>query len=246
VFGTGRPIGALHGFTLTGAQFEALACTGLQIHAPDLPGHGATVVDSVDVPTTVGALGAWLATFDEPIPLLGYSQGGRMALLVALEYPLLVDRLILVSASPGLRGEEQRTDRRVRDEALAQRIEAIGLDAFLDEWLAGPIPGTAHLDESARRTDRSVRAENTAIGLASALRGIGQGSQPFVGDRIGDLAMPLLTVSGRTDDRYDQLAETMASEALNGIHRSIDDAGHNVLVDAPDELTRLVLGFLDD
>jgi len=246
VFGTGRRIGALHGFTLTGAQFETLAGAGLQFHAPDLPGHGATVVESADVPTTIGALGAWLATFDEPIPLLGYSQGGRMALLVALEYPLLVERLILVSASPGLRGEEQRMARRSRDEALAQRIEAIGLDAFIDEWLAGPIPGTAHLGESARRRDRSVRAQNTAIGLASALRGIGQGSQPYVGDRIADLAMPLLTVSGRTDNRYDELAENMANKARNGIHRSITDAGHNVLIDAPDELTSLVLEFLDD
>jgi 2-succinyl-6-hydroxy-2,4-cyclohexadiene-1-carboxylate synthase len=246
VFGTGRPIAALHGFTLTGAQFEPLSHAGMEIHAPDLPGHGATVVDPVDPATTIGVLGEWLASFDEPIPLLGYSQGGRMALLAALEYPKIADRLILISASPGIRDEGQRAERRAGDEALAQHIEAVGIDVFLDEWLTGPITGTAHLDEVVRRRDRLVRMENTARGLASALRGIGQGSQPYVGSRLGDLAMPLLTVSGRADDRYGRLAGEMASASPNGIHRSIEHTGHNVVLEAPDELANVVFAFLDD
>lgn len=245
MYGTGRTFGALHGFTLTGAQFEPLSDAGLEIHAPDLPGHGDTVVDPVDPASTVGALGEWLASFHEPVPLLGYSQGGRMALLAALEYPTFVDRLILVSASPGIRDEEQRAERRARDGALARRIEAVGIDVFLDEWLTGPITGTAHLDEAVRRRDRLVRRGNTATGLAAALRGIGQGSQPYVGDRIETLAIPLLTVSGRNDTRYDRLAGAMASAAPDGIHRSIRNAGHNVLLDAPDEMASAVLEFLD-
>jgi len=245
VYGTGRLLGALHGFTLTGAQFEPLADAGLEIHAPDLPGHGASVVDPVDSATTVDALGKWLASFHEPIPLLGYSQGGRMALLAALEFPALVDRLILVSASPGIRNDKQRAERRTRDEALARHIEAVGIDVFLDEWLTGPIAGTAHLDEAVRRRDRLVRRDNTAAGLAAALRGIGQGSQPYVGDRVGTLAMPLLTLSGRNDTRYDRLARAMASAATDGIHRSISNAGHNVLLEAPEEVAGVVLEFLD-
>lgn len=246
MFGTGRRIGALHGFTLTGSQFEPLAEAGLQIHAPDLPGHGATGGDSVDTASTVGALGQWLASFGEPIPLLGYSQGGRMALLTALEYPRLVDRLILVSASPGVHGEERRAERQLRDEALAKHIETVGIDAFVDEWLAAPITGTTHLEASARHTDRAARMENTAAGLAASLRGMGQGAQPYVGDRISELPMPILTVSGGTDDRYIQLAAEMASVAPEGAHRTIDHAGHNVVLDAPRELADVVLAFLTD
>jgi pimeloyl-ACP methyl ester carboxylesterase len=52
-------------------------------------------------------------------------------------------------------------------------------------------------------------------------------------------------VSGHNDTQYDRLAAAMASDAPDGIHRSIRNAGHNVLLDAPDELARVVLEFLD-
>ncbi|MEA3503051.1 MAG: alpha/beta fold hydrolase [Actinomycetota bacterium] len=236
---------ALHGFTLTGAQFAPVESRPLQLHAPDLPGHGRTRVDPVDVPTALSVLGHWLQSFNEPVPLLGYSQGGRLALLIALQYPDLVDRLILVSTSPGIRDETDREARRRRDEALAYRIETIGLDAFLDEWLEGSITGTSHLSDAVCRADRSIRTENTAAGLASALRGLGQGRQPFVGDRLSELEIPVLTISGRWDEAYERLAKMIATAAPNGRHISIPDAGHNVVLDAPKELAALVEEFCE-
>ncbi len=234
---------ALHGFTLTGAQFAPLAGAGFRFHAPDLPGHGRTRIDPIDIPTTMSVLGQWLQSFDDPIPLLGYSQGGRIALLFALEYPSLVDRLVLVSASPGVRDAVDREARRRTDDALAVRIETIGLDAFLDDWSSNPITGTDHLDERAQRTDRAIRIENSATGLAAALRGLGQGSQPYVGDRLRELAVPLLTVSGRHDAKYESLAAEMAVAVPDGQHVSIDGAGHNVVLDAPEDLVATVAEF---
>jgi 2-succinyl-6-hydroxy-2,4-cyclohexadiene-1-carboxylate synthase len=215
----------------------------LQIHAADLPGHGETDVRPVDVPTTVNAIARWLASFGKPIPLFGYSQGGRMALLTALEHPDLVEGLVLVSASPGIPGETAREQRRARDEALASHIEAVGANAFLDEWLDGPIVGTAHLDDETARWDRSVRSVNTASGLAAALRGLGQGAQPYVGDRLGELEAPLLAVSGSDDPVYSQLASEMAEAAPQGTHISIDGAGHNVILDAPQALASALAEF---
>lgn len=234
---------ALHGFTLTGAQFAPLEIRSFQLHAPDLPGHGQTPTDPADVPTTVSILGHWLRSFDETVPLLGYSQGGRMALLIALEYPDLVDRLILISTSTGVRDEADREARHRQDEALADRIETIGLDTFLDEWLDGSVAATSHLSDEVRRADRSARTENTAVGLASALRVLGQGSQPFVGDRLNELEMPVLTISGERDEKYERLAATIAASVPDGRHVSIPNAGHNVVLDAPDELTGVVGDF---
>ena len=166
-----------------------------------------------------------------------------MALLVALEHPDLVERLVLVSASPGIAGAAAQAERRMHDERLADHIEKVGVEAFLDEWLAGPITGTDHLDAAARRRDRAVRSANTAAGLAAALRGLGQGSQPFVGDRINDLQVPLLTISGSDDATYTRLAREMADTAPLGSHVSIDGAGHNVLLDAPDALVAALSEF---
>ncbi|MEN8234911.1 MAG: alpha/beta fold hydrolase, partial [Actinomycetota bacterium] len=228
IFGSGRPVAALHGFTLTGKQFASLAGSDLQIHAADLPGHGRTRVDPIDLSTTVTAVAEWLASFDQPVPLMGYSQGGRIALLTALEYPDLVERLVLVSTSLGIEDENERRIRRVSDETLADRIEEIGIERFLDEWISGPFTATGHLDEATRQTDRDVRMENTAAGLATALRGLGQGSQPYVGDQLAELGVPLLTISGERDAKYASLAAATASGAPDGRHVSIEDAGHNV------------------
>ena len=245
IFGTGRIVAALHGFTLTGSQFAPLARNGLQIHAADLPGHGDTWLRPVDPPTTIGAIARWMASFGMPVPLIGYSLGGRMALLTALEHPDVVERLVVISASPGIAGDAARAARRARDRALADHIEAVGTEAFLDEWLAGPITGTHHLDDEARRRDRAVRAINTASGLAAALRGLGQGAQPYVGDRLSDLKVPLLTVSGSRDTAYTELARTMADTAPDAAHVVIDGAGHNVVLDAPRALGSTLVGFID-
>jgi 2-succinyl-6-hydroxy-2,4-cyclohexadiene-1-carboxylate synthase len=186
-----------------------------------------------------------MASFEVPVPLIGYSLGGRMALLAALEHPDLVERLVLISASPGIAGNAARTARRAHDQALADHIEAVGSEAFLDEWLVGPITGTRHLDDEARRRDRAVRAGNTASGLAAAVRGLGQGAQPYVGDRLGDLEVPLLTVSGSTDTAYTELARDMADAVPNGFHVVIDGAGHNVILDEPCALGATLLDFVD-
>ena len=166
-----------------------------------------------------------------------------MALLAAIEYPHLVERLVLVSASAGIEDDGDRAQRRIRDESLADHIEAVGVEAFLDEWLAGPIAGTAHVDVDAQRRDRAVRSVNTATGLASALRGLGQGAQPYVGDRIAVLPVPLLTISGSADSAYTRLGEDMANNAAVGTHVSVDGAGHNVILDAPGALVAALAGF---
>ncbi len=244
MYGSGIDVVALHGFTLTGAQFASTANAPLRVHAPDLPGHGATSVTPVTIDRAVDAVGRYLSTFPTAVPLVGYSQGGRIALLTALAYPQLVDRLVLISTSPGISDPVARAERQAKDRVLADRIETIGLSAFLDAWLAAPITGTTHIDKRSRIADRKVREENTATGLAAALRGMGQGVQPYVGDRPADLEMPLLTISGGTDNKYQRFGIDMADTAPRGRHVTIAGVGHNVVLEAPDEVRRLVLGFV--
>jgi len=131
----------------------------------------------------------------------------------------------------------------MRDGALADRIQAIGLDGFLDEWLEGSVVGTSHLSDQVRRADRIVRNENTAGGLASALRGLGQGSQSFVGDRLSELKMPVLTVSGARDEKYTRLAAEIADAVPDGRHITIPGAAHNVILEAPGKLSAAIEEF---
>src|SRR4051812_9410580 len=117
----------LHGFTQTrrswrrtvqalGGRYRALA--------PDLPGHG----QATDRVASFDACTAYVrALAPERFTLAGYSMGGRVALHAALTLREQIDRLVLIGASPGLADPAERAARRAADEALAARIEAIGV-----------------------------------------------------------------------------------------------------------------------
>ncbi len=172
-----------------------------------------------------------------PAPLVGYSQGGRIAILVSLQRPDLVHRLVAVSASPGV---ADRVTRQRDDDALAKRITNEGIGAFLDEWLTGPPVGTDHLPDDVRAPDRVIREQNTAEGLAAALRGYGQGAQPYVMDRLTQLAGPTLFVAGERDVTYSRLAEEMAGVVPHGRVEIVPGVGHNVVLEAPGALAALI------
>ncbi len=235
--GPGDPLVCLHGFTLHGGMFATLAdwWRGGLVLAPDLPGHGRTTVAPVTLEATLTALCEWLEPL-APALTLGYSQGGRLALHLAAHRPDLTDRMIVVSAGAGL-DEAERRKRRPLDEQLAARIERDGVGPFLDRWLADPVMGTSRLDRDARTADRALRQENTAAGLAAALRGLGQGVLPAVA--MERVRSPVLWVAGGLDEKYTSIAETGATRPGDAL-AVVPGVGHNVVLEAPAALAGAV------
>jgi len=129
----------LHGFTQTRQSWRrtiAALSGSRRALAPDLPGHGHAAARPASFPACTGyvrALGG------ERFTLAGYSMGGRIALHAALALGDRVERLVLVGASPGIADPAERAARRAADDALAARIETIGVEAFAREWAALPL-----------------------------------------------------------------------------------------------------------
>ena len=245
-FGHGQPLVALHGFTLTGRQFSSLADkVGREVVAPDLPGHGGSTDVRADAASVIGAVCDLTSSFAHPVPLLGYSQGGRLGLIAALRCGASVERLVLVSANAGIEQEQLRRNRVTQDDARAARIEMIGIERFIDEWTADGLTSTEGLGHEERERDRQIRLMNTASGLAAALRGYGQGVQPVVWPDLSTLAMPVLVVAGAEDARYAAIARRMADQIPTAELVVVPGAGHNPLADKPDETTEAISAFLD-
>ena len=223
----------LHGFTQTGRSWQpvlhALAARYRAI-APDLPGHGAFADRR---PATFAACDAYLRVVAaDRFTLAGYSMGGRVALHAALSLGARVERLVLIGASPGLAGGDERAARAADDAALADRIEAIGLEAFVREWAAQPLfdgvpRGIAELVEA-------DRLRNTAPGLAAALRGLGTGVMPSLWERLGELELPVELVVGERDEKFRAIAERMAPALPSARVTVVEGAGHAVHLEAPD------------
>jgi 2-succinyl-6-hydroxy-2,4-cyclohexadiene-1-carboxylate synthase len=235
----------LHGFTQTGGSGNDLlgliaATVGpLDAATPDLPGHGdADQVRGLDL----WEVAEWVAERIGPAPatVIGYSQGGRVALHLALHSPNLVDRLVLIGATAGIDNDAERVDRRRRDDDLANRIESIGVPAFIDEWLAQPLFRTLP-DDSA---DRARRLTNSAPGLASALRSYGTGTQAPLWTRLEEITCLTLVLAGERDEKFTALGRRLASAMPNGRFETIASAGHAAHSEQPAETATVIARFL--
>lgn len=224
----------VHGFTQTGRSWDPLlpALRHHEVLAIDAPGHGANAERHARLPEIGRLLGRY-----GPATYIGYSMGGRMCLHVP---PSAMTGLVLISATAGIDDEDERAARRASDEALARRIETIGVDAFLDEWLELPLFAGLSPDAA----NRQARLENTASGLASSLRLAGTGAQVPRWDRLHELTVPVLVVAGALDARFVAIAERLSSALPNAELAIVEDAGHTVHLEQPDSFLDLLVPWL--
>ena len=116
------------------------------------------------------------------------------------------------------------------DARLANRLADIGLDAFLAEWTARPLFGS--LPDAA--ADLKERRTNTVAGLASSLRLAGTGALVSVGNRLGELAMPVLVMAGERDTKFTSIGRQIATSAQHGTFDSIAAADHAAHLQRPE------------
>jgi len=223
----------VHGFTQTGRSWQpVLHALGGRYRAvaPDLPGHGDFAARR---PASFAACDAYLGALagDRRITLAGYSLGGRVALHAGLSLGDRVERLVLISASPGLANASERGARAAADAALADRIEAIGLDAFVREWGAQPL--FAGMPRGIAELAEADRMRNTAEGLAAALRGLGTGVMPSLWNRLEELTVAVDLVVGERDLKFRAIAERMQAALPDARLHVVPSAGHAVQLEVP-------------
>jgi 2-succinyl-6-hydroxy-2,4-cyclohexadiene-1-carboxylate synthase len=245
-----EPLVLLHGFSGSRRTWEGLAAAlapARRVIAPDLPGHGES--RGSDLLSLDGTAALLLEALDRigvgRFALAGYSMGGRLALRLALEMPERVTRLVLESASPGIEDAVERSRRRAADEALARSIEEEGVAAFVARWEALPLFATqARLPSGRRDALRAIRLAQRAEGLAASLRHAGVGTQPWLGARLGELAMPVLLVAGEEDAKFTALARAMATAIRDVRVAILPGAGHAPHLERPAAFRGALRSFL--
>lgn len=253
VQGAGEPLLLLHGFTGTKKTWAKCLpewTKRFQTIAVDIVGHGESdspedvrhykmeaVADALEI--VLDRLGV------KKTHVVGYSMGGRLALYFTIMRPHRIGRALLESASPGLETPEERRARAERDDALADRIVACGLEAFVDEWENLPLFATQRdLPEDVRREIRRERLSQNPIGLAGSLRGMGTGCQPSLWDALPHCQTPITLVVGALDEKFVAIAERMAARLPRGVRRIVDGCGHAVHVERPDIFAKIVIEAL--
>lgn len=234
----------VHGFTQTPRSWDriaaALRADGHEVHTPALPGHDGTE----PVPLPEGA--ARLADACGRAVWLGYSMGGRLCLQLAVDHPDAVAALVVLGATAGIEDPAERAARRQRDDALAARIEQVGVGPFLADWLAQPLFSGLPVDP----VELAERARNSAAGLAGALRLAGTGAQEPLWSRLGELGrrgLPVLALAGARDDKFRVLAARLAA-SIGPTARCacVPGAGHAAHLERPEAFLALLRPFLTE
>lgn len=240
----------LHGFTGSTKTWHSVIerlSDDIRVFAIDLIGHGYTASPKQLEPYTMDAQVDMLESFfaDRNVTsfiLLGYSMGGRTAMAYAMKHPERIEKLILESASPGLKTAEERASRRANDEKLADRILREGVEAFTDFWQDIPLFATQKaLSAEAQAAVREERLAQKAVGLANSLKGMGTGAQQSYWDDLATFERPVSLITGELDVKFHQKARDMQQYLQKCSHHVAKSCGHAIHVENPELFVTIVL-----
>lgn len=251
--GTGPAVLLLHGFTGRGSDWSPflpkLRGVGRTV-VVDLLGHGRSDAPADPARHAIERQAtdiAWILRHLAvgPVVVVGYSMGARLALRLAIAEPALVRGLILESPSAGIADARERATRAAADAALAERLERDGLEPFLTTWEANPLFGSERrLPPAVQARIHDARRRNDPAGLATSLRGAGQGVMEPLVDRLRTIRCPTLVIAGALDTTGVERAAVIARRVPTVSLLILPDRGHAPHREDPARFRRLLIDRL--
>lgn len=251
VTGEGEPLILLHGFTgsmLTWKYMVKQWRHQFQIITIDLPGHGKTHIKNPK--SMKDFCDDLIKLFDylkiKSAHIVGYSMGGRIALSFYNYYPEAVASLVLESASPGLKTDDERQDRIKKDAKVAEKIKT-DFTEFVNFWESIPLfTSHEHLSDEAKRDLRDERLMQTPQGLIDSLTHMGTGVQPSWWKSLVEITVPVLLITGVLDDKFVKINTEMAKMIPKNRLEVISDSGHTPHIEQREMFDKLVITFINE
>ena len=247
------PIIFFHGFTGSADDWDFIfqeIPANFYPAAFDLPGHGKNLFPADEkyytssfiieqVKNVYGFLNINKAI------LAGYSMGGRAALTFAVNNPLLVAGLFLESTTAGIQDTTERAERMKADYQLADFIMQNKLEEFVNYWMNIPLfESQKKLSKEALNKVRNAKLDNSKAGLAYSLKGFGTGSMCPLWEDLKLLDIPVHLITGMLDNKFTQLNDQMNSHLPLCVHTLVENCGHNIHLENPEEFLSVLLLFL--
>lgn len=233
--GSGEPVLLLPGWAGSiddlGALRAALA-SRYRVIAADLPGSGKSEPQPRDY--TAGyyeedarLMIALLEALDaSPAHLMGYSDGGEYALLMAALRPEIARSIIAWGATGQFPDSEEMADE---------------FETFIDD----PAPWLQPYAEQMKAVYGEANARAMSQSWSRALRAIIRSGGDISRSRAGDIGCPALLIVGENDTMAPPaLGSAMAEAIAGGTYVEVKDAGHAVHREQSDWLVETVTGWL--
>ena len=216
----------------------------------DLPHHGRSSwsdhVDYLDLADEVASV----LSAEDPVTLVGHSMGGKVAMVLALRFPDLVDRLCVVDVAPVDYGASGAFSGYV--EAMqGLDLEAVERRSDADRALTEAVPDQTVRDFLLQNLRRDPSAEGGGWCWQANLAGLGEGLGEISGwpaDRLEGLSPfegPVLWVAGEESDyiQPEDHVEEMARWFPRHRRIVIKGAGHWVHSQKPEVFVEVLRRF---
>ncbi|MXV19785.1 alpha/beta fold hydrolase [Deinococcus xianganensis] len=231
-----RDVLLLHGAFLSGASWSpVVGALGPQVnvHAPDLPGHGRTAVPPA---WTVASMAEVVARdLMRPVHVCGHSLGGMVALQLALSAPHLVASLTMVESSAGTNDTPLNRLGTRLGSVLMRAVPVPALASLFAADLAGPDPA---LREEVRRSVLRYRSRRSdLLGIWNAVAAFDAWSH------LHRVSVPTLIVTGASNTRTAPHARQLQAAIPGAQGRVIPGAGHLLPQQQPVRLAHLLGEF---
>jgi 2-succinyl-6-hydroxy-2,4-cyclohexadiene-1-carboxylate synthase len=171
-------------------------------------------------------------------------MGGRLAFYMAVHFPKTCDKVIIESASPGLKTKNERSVRVEHDAKVIERLLKTPFNDFLTHWYDQPLFSTMDKSSWAFRELIERRLLNDPHLLARSLYNMGTGAQPSLWSHLGSIESQLLLIVGERDAKFKNIADQVKVSRPATQTAIIDDAGHNVHFESPEKYIEQVSLFL--
>ena len=241
-----RLIVLLHGLGVNSAswqlQAEALSKAGFHVIIPDLPGFGLSSKSGSASIKHVAALNAALldSIVGRRTSIAGISMGGVIALQMALDYPNLVEKLVLISAFDKLRPAKLSEWIFFIKRALIVITSGVTEQAQFVARRLFPEEDQAPL--------RKIFVEQVAQAEPSAYRSTMLALVSFnASHRLRNILAPTLIITGAADTVVSPEIQKRLFQGIPAARQVIiPSAGHAVIADNPDMVNKVLIEFLSN
>lgn len=247
VRGTGHPLVLIHAGIAHSAmwdeQFEFFA-KDYRVIRYDVRGFGKSQgtageqshrADLFELLKFLGVEGAYV---------MGLSMGGSIALDFTLDYPEMVDALILVGSGAGgmqTTAEDQALEQPIED-AFNAKDYARAIELEIQLWVDGPARSPDVVAPAIREQVRQMENENLKVMVedAKTVR-----LDPPAMTRLDQVRVPTLIIVGDADvPNIVRLADELTQGIPNARKIVLPDTAHMVNLERPEELNQIVSKFL--
>ncbi len=250
--GSGPPLLLLHGSMDCGALswYPLLSelASRFRLFVPDCPGYGES--EKPRGPYTIEFYMNWLDGFLnkaalQSVPVMGTSQGGALALNLALHSPESVSRMLLVNPAGLLKQYSSGVLRLVMRSLLRRLFPSPIFERWLEEYLVYDPSCMNELYASVKSYEEEIAALTEVQSLGSLTRSY-YITRALATEQLQQITQPTLLLCGEYDFVFPPKGLRQIIPALPHAQlQVIPDSGHALHLEKPRTLANAVLSFLD-